>query len=296
MASGVKWMISRLIRDPLIHFLTIGLALFLAYGWLTPDEIAEDEILISESALLEFIQFRSRQFDEDRAREKLATMPDDERQRMVEDYIREEALYREALALGLNEGDYILKRRLVQKMEYLLSGSTAEDAVPEEAILEAYLAQHAPRYAKPTRHTFTHIFFSQETHGEQAKGLAADLLSKFSEDQPSFNEAGEYGDLFPYHRNYVDRPADYVASQFGSDWPDFLDQAPLDKWVGPVRSKLGQHLILITGRNAASVPSLDDIRPVLTRDYLAERRALQQQQATRALIDRYTIQYDGVSP
>jgi len=285
-------MISRLIRDPLLHFLTIGLALFLAYGWLAPDEHAEDEIWVSESALLEFIQFRSRQFDESRAREKLSNMAPDEYERMVSDFIREEALYREALALGLDDGDYIFKRRLVQKMEYLLSGTTEDPANANDEALEAYLAENTERYSRPARYTFTHIFFG----GEEATQQARQLLAAFKDDAPAFDAAGQYGDLFPYHRNYVDRPADYIASQFGVAWPDHLDKLDLDIWQGPFASELGQHLVLLTERVSGGIPTLDDIRSIITRDYVSERRQGQQEAAIHDLISRYAIRREGAQP
>jgi hypothetical protein len=285
-------MITKLVKDPLSHFMGAGLLLFLAYGWLTPDLPGDDEILISDATLLEFIQFRSRQFDEIRAREKLATMPEDERQRMIADFIREEALYREALALGLNEGDYILKRRLVQKMEYLVAGSASEPQAPGDAALQAYLNKHAARYTKPARYTFTHIFFSGGNASEQAQ----QLLAQFSSDAPTFDAAGQYGDLFPYHRNYVDRPADYIASQFGADWPKYLNRIDTGKWQGPYASELGQHLILLTERVEGGKPPLADIRAALMRDYASDQSRQKQEAAVQDLIKRYVIRYEGVNP
>ena len=116
--------IHTILRDPLLHFLAAGLLIFGLFDVLSPDEAdqRDDLILVDRAALLTFVQYRMRAFEPELAAARLDGLSDLERERLIADYVREEALHREALALGMDSGDYIIKRRLIQKVEFLAQG------------------------------------------------------------------------------------------------------------------------------------------------------------------------------
>ena len=138
--SGIRPDLTRLLKEPLVHFLAAGLGLFVLFGIVNRGEPDTDPnvITVDRDALLTFIQYRIKAFNPALAEEKLSSLSDDELERLIDDYVREEVLHREAIQLGLDEDDYVIRRRLVQKLEFITEGFAESGAEVDEASLGRY--------------------------------------------------------------------------------------------------------------------------------------------------------------
>jgi hypothetical protein len=289
----------RILKDPLVHFLAAGLAIFLVFMAVAPDDGDEDpmRIVVDRPALLEFLQFRARAFEPERANAMLDVMGRQELDALIRDYVREEALYREATALGLDKTDYVIKRRLVQTVEFV-AGNAAVPEPPDEKALAAYFAARADAYAAPASITFTHVFFDAGRGGEDAAAArAAETLAILNGRGVGFAEAPGWGDRFAYNVNYVDRPMDAVAGHFGDAFARQVFALPPDvaRWQGPVQSAYGIHLVLVAGRQEARVPPLAEIADRVGADYLAEQAARRRQALIDDMLRHYEVEvrFDG---
>ncbi|MDH3849107.1 MAG: peptidylprolyl isomerase, partial [Gammaproteobacteria bacterium] len=208
----------KFLREPLVHFLAIGIGLFVLFDLVAPEESNLDSktIVVDRDALLTFVQFRSKAFNPEVAAARLDALGDAELSMLIDDYVREEALHREALALGMDQNDYVIKQRLIQSLQFITNGfvSAAVD-VSDEEIAEYYEANRDDYYVDPYA-TFTHVYFSNDRHGrEQARQLAETKLAELNDANVPFSESTRHGERFLYNVNYVERTEDFVASHFG---------------------------------------------------------------------------------
>ena len=142
-----------------------------------------------------------------------------ERQDLPNQYVEEELLYREAKSLGLEEGDDVIRQRLVQKMNFLIEDLADTSGTPSDAELEEYLKKNQAQYVIEPSVTFTHVFADSSVHGEKAaKELAERLKVQLNSTHAAFNDAPQFGDRFPFLQNYVERTFDYIASHFGKEF------------------------------------------------------------------------------
>lgn len=288
----------RILREPLLHFLLAGAALYLLHALFGGgDEDADARrIVVDRPALLRFMQYQARAFEPGTFEAELQALGPAERQRLVDDYIREEVLYREAQALGLAQGDYVMRQRLVQKMSFLLEQDPG--AEPDEAVLQAYLEANAGLYRVEPSWTFTHVYLDPAEHGGDsgAEQAARQVLDRLNRARAGFNDAPRFGDRFAFLQNYVERTSDYVVSHFGEDFAAALEQLPVDAaaWQGPLQSLYGWHLVMLTARTSARLPELSEIRARVLDDFQREQAALLQEQALAELISRYDVELRGL--
>ena len=277
----------------MVHFLALALVLFATFSLLNGDrEASPREIRIDEATLLNYVQYRSRAFNEDQARQRLGAMPAAEKKRIVNNLIREEVLYREALAMGMDKEDYVIKQRLIQKMEYLARGFGLENTELENAEVEAYFRNHAATYVEAPGATFTHVFIKAEDNGDVALAKAGELLAELNNRQVAFSRATTFGDRFIYHSNYVERDKGLIASHFGDEFAEALFALPADEnhWQGPLRSRYGAHLVLLTNKTPGGLPPLESIYSRVAED--AKQWVLSQQadKAIAEMIDQYRVE------
>ena len=280
-----------LIRDPLTHFLAAGAALFVMASAVKPAESGDQTIIVDRAALLTHIQYRSKAFEPGAAEALLDGLSDDARERLIADFVREEALDREAIALGLDVDDYVIRQRRVQKAEFLAEAA-AQAAEPSTADVEAFYAGNAERYRSPASATLTHVFVSaKDRPPEEARKMALDLLDRLRAEGAGFDDATRYGDRFLFHKNYVDRTDDYIRSQIGPlATAAALDRAtPLKEWTGPYASDHGEHLLFVTARSDARLAPLTEIESVVRADLLEERRQQAIDAAINAIVRRYRV-------
>lgn len=283
-----------MIKDPLLHFLLLGALVFGVWYALHPPEPADDPrtILVDRAALLTFIQYRTRSFDEREAARRLDSWAPEVVDDLVKEFIREEALHRSATEMGLDSDDYVIRQRLVQKVEYLAEGVGEDLAAPPETELEAWYASRRDDYVEPATVTFAHVFFSGARHGgEGAKQLAASMLRKLNDDGVTFAAAPGFGDRFAYHVNYVQRSREEVVSHFGERMATSLFALAADatRWQGPFESPHGAHLVLLTRSEPARYPPFADLRERILRDWLAEASRRRKDAFIADLVQGFTI-------
>jgi hypothetical protein len=198
----------------------------------------------------------------------------EEERALVRRYVEGEALYREALALALDRGDVIVRRRLVQKMELLAQG-LGEPREPDDAALESWLSSHRERYALPSLIGFEHVFLRSEGEAKEAARALA-----------SGADPARLGQAFAHGRSVGAQSEQQLDTRFGPGFGARVFTVG-EGWSAPLRSSFGWHLVRITSRTAARTPTLAELRPKLRQDWLdAERTRL-----GRAEIDRVIARY-----
>ncbi len=283
-------------KQPLLHFLAAGAVLFTLFEAFGGSAGGDRTIRITRPAILEFMQYRNKAFQAERAEQTWDAFDPIERRRLIDEYVREEALFREATALGLDRDDYLIKRRLVQKLEFLSQGFAAADADPTGEEIAAYFDGHKVDYYLEPHATFTHVFFDAERRGpEQARRHAERELAALNRQRIPFSEAAGRGDRFPFHLNYVERVPDFVAAHFGDSMAKRVFELEPDEgaWRGPLASEYGWHVVLLTRREAGRLPLLAEIREVVVGDAKAEKIRLETEAEVGAIVDKYVVEIDG---
>ena len=284
-------MIKKLLKEPLVQFLIIALVLLGGERWINAEDYAYDQyhIQIDDQQLLQFMQLRAKTFKPDQAVAALAALGVKERQRLIDDYARNEVLFREAMALNLDKNDQIIRRRMIQKMDYLAQGFYDEAEPLTEQDLRDYFADQQQDYKKAAEATFTHVFIStQHRPSKEARAMADKLLSQLNTKQVPFENASRYGERFLYNRNYVNREDDEIGSHFGQSFQQAVFALSTgEQWQGPVQSSYGWHLVLLVKNAAAYVPEFEEVSSAVFAD--AQRQ--QQREVKRQAIDKLMAKY-----
>lgn len=266
-----------LAKEPLGHFLVAGLVV---YYLVSPGEQHQDidRIYIDRDVLATFVQYRTKTFQPDYADRVLSGMSRAELQGLIAEYQREEALYREAQALGMERGDYVIRQRLLGKMDFLTDRELPTSAI-DESELSRFFETHQSDYVEPAAVSFTHVFISGKNQsGAQTATKANALLRELADKDVTPTNALDLGDRFLFHTNYVDRGQTHIAAELGAAAAAaiFSTEMPVAQWSGPVASDYGLHIIFLTERSLAINPELNDVRIQVVNDFKrAKQRELQ---------------------
>ena len=272
----------RLLRDPLFHFLVLGAALFLVYSAVNGTAGAPaDRIVVDETQALRLAnQFK-------RTWMRLPTHQ--ELKGLAEDFVKEEILYREAQALGLDQDDLVIRRRLRQKMEFLNADLT-EPQAPTDTQLQAYLDANQDRFRRPDRFSLQQVFLNPNKPSGDINRAAAELLARLNTDPALTADPKSFGDATMLSAQLDGVTRREVANTFGRGFERNIENAPTGCWSGPYESSYGLHLVRITRREAGGLPAMAEIRPILEREWYAERRKEANERFYRALRARYDVE------
>jgi hypothetical protein len=283
-------------QQPLLHFILIGAALFAVYRWTATRGADEQKtIIVDRAALLTYMQYRAKFFDPDRSQSLLDGLGQEELDRLIDDYVREEVLYREAIALGLDSDDFVIRQRLIQKLEFINRDLSAQLAELGEQDLRQYFEEHRVDYTLPSRLVMTHVFFDQRAGGaEGAKRRAESTLEKLNASRVPFHEGPRHGDWFFYDVNFVGTTQDQVSRFLGSEIAKtVMTLEPSNAiWRGPFPSEYGYHLIMMTDRSPARYLELDEIRQRVQNDARRERMKELDDAVIQSVIDAYDVRID----
>ena len=271
------------LREPLLHFLVIGFVLFAVYSAFNPqpgDRYQSSRIELTEDDLRQVIVAWTAQWQRPPTPEEMRGL--------LENKIREEILYREALALGLDKGDTIVKRRLAQKMDFLSEDVSGLRESPVEE-LKAWYAKNSERFALPGRMSFRHIYFSVDQRGQRARDAAVQTLQKLNGTAADSPLAANAGDPFMFQDYYGDRLPEQVANVFGSKFAQVLFQLKTGAWSGPVESGLGWHLVFIESVSPDRVPVFEEIAADVKAEWIAAQREESKRKAFEAMRARYEV-------
>jgi len=274
----------RWIREPLVQFTVLGVVLFLAWA-VASDLFAVDEtrhIVMDEGEIELLADGWTRQWQRPPTAEELRGL--------VDARVREEILYREAQAMGLDVNDLVVRRRMVQKME-LLSQDLALLVDPTDQELRAFFAENRDDYLVPPRISFSHIYFNVD-RGDAAVYEDADrVLAELRSASPQLERAPERGDRFMLAYDYrLQTPAE-VQRAFGSGFSEELFGLE-SGWQGPIASGYGLHLVNITERVESRASEYEEVRERLVNDFNRMRQERANQSLYEALSERYLVEID----
>jgi peptidyl-prolyl cis-trans isomerase C len=261
---------------PLAVFLLLGLAVFALDHWRDGDA-APRSIEVTQAQLAGIRERWAAQWDRPPTDSELAGL--------VDDAVTEEILYREALRLGLDRDDTIVRRRLAQKMTFMLEDGAAVP-LPTDSELEISYAAGGDRYREPRRTTFVHVFLSHD-RGADLDGDARAILDEL---QGSVGDAWrQFGDPFMLLREYADRTDQEIAELFGDRFAAAVPDLTSGAWHGPIESAYGMHLVRVVARTESRLPSFTDVRDRILEVLVAERRREQNEAALDAVRAQYEV-------
>jgi hypothetical protein len=273
---------SRLIHEPLVHFLVLGAGLFVLYGYVGDTEPERaDRVVVEEADVTRLAEQFQRTWMRPPTRAEL--------EGLAEDFVEEEILYREALALELDKNDLIIRRRMRQKIEFL-NADLVEQAEPTDDELQTYLEANPEKFEVPSRYSFQQIYLNPEASSDHAEKRAAAVLAELQADPWLGADPQSLGDATLLPTGLESASRRMISSVFGAGLADAVAGAEMDVWTGPYDSSYGLHLILLTEKEEGGLPPFEQIRPTVEREWSNERRQEANERFYRALRERYSIE------
>jgi peptidyl-prolyl cis-trans isomerase C len=272
-------LVRRWLREPLLHFLLVGALIFAVYDLVRPPPgraAPADRIVLTKNDLRQLAVFWIAQ-----AR---AAPTADEMRALVDQKVREEILSREAVALGLDKDDEMIRRRLAQKMDFLAADMAALQD-PSEAELRAWFAQNSGRFALPPRASFRHLYFSFD-RGPGAQDAAAAAFARLAGEPAA---AAAAADPFMFRDYYGDRTPEQIAKEFGPDFAKAVFRLEPGAWRGPIRSGYGWHLVFVDATEPGHIPAFEEVEPDVRSAWLDQKQRELKRIAFEAMRARYTV-------
>ena len=272
----------KLLREPLLHFMVIGAAIYLLYGVFAetlPE--ADDKTIVVSAGEIEWMQT---------AWQKRWNRPPTaaEFDGLIQQYIKETVLYREALTMGLNQHDQVIRRRLAQKLEFLAKDLVALTP-PTEEELQSYFESHLDRYQEPTRYTFTQVFIDPDKRGDATLNDAEVIKATLIAQGDAIDDAGALGDDFMLQNYYPEKEQTEIQKHFGSGFAESLIELSIGQWHGPVLSGYGVHLVYVSNIIEPPAPVFAEVRERVVQDWTMDRSEELNEQFYANLRDRYTV-------
>jgi hypothetical protein len=268
----------QIVREPLLHFLLIGLALFLLYGVVSPGDSASRTITISAGEIADMRRQHTALWGSPPSAEQLTGL--------INARVRDEILYREGLAQGLDRDDPVIKRRIRQKVE-VMAEEEGSEAAPTDAELGAYLRRHPDRFMKPAVVSFDQIYFNPQ--GPDTPASVAAIKARLAAGAPPTG----FGQPTMLPARVTRSDADLVARDFGADFAKALVKLPVGQWSGPIGSGVGVHLVRVTELVPPELPPLGDVRAQLVREWENDRRIAASEASYKRARSRYDVVIEG---
>lgn len=270
-------------REPLVHFLLIGVLIYALFALFAGDSGSDDERTITVTAgdIQALTDQWTRVWRRPPTEEELA--------RILRDHVRVQILYREAVAMGLDKGDTVIERRLAQKVE-LLAQSLVAPEEPTDEVLQAWYAENAERFRQPDVYTVTHVFFDPDKRDATTLDDAKALLAQFKASEEPPTDVTDYGDRFMLQNYYPNRSEIELRKLFGSGFTDQIIKLEPGIWHGPILSGYGTHLVLVNDKTVATQPPFDVVREQVREMWLRE----QVNELSERFIDNLVSRYDIV--
>jgi hypothetical protein len=278
-------MFGRLLREPLVHFLAFALTVFGAYHVLAPsaDGGKTDRIVVTAGKIEQIAARFAQVWQRPPTPQELKGL--------IDEQVKEDIYVREALALGLDKDDAVIRRRLRQKME-LLSDAGADALSPTDAELEAYLKSHPETFAVDPAISFEQVFLNPQRHGAAIDQTAATILETLKA-RPE-TDVSTLGDssLLPTEMPLTSLKS--VGHVFGGEFADAIGKAKAGAWTGPIASGFGLHIVRVSERQEGRVPALSDVRDAIVRDWTNDKRKELENDRLAALLKRYEVTVESI--
>jgi len=274
-------MMARIAREPFVHFAVLGAAIFIAYRAIAPASVNDAEIVVTADRIAAL----GAQFSGMHA----GRPPNEQELRgLIERHVRDEMLYRDAIALGLDRDDPVVRNRILQKAEILRGDALSVE--PSEADLQAYLDAHRKEFDIPARVSFEQIYFDPSKHGDNVDAVMA--RARRSLDSGVGADAGDRT-LLPSTMSRVS-PGD-ISAQFGEVFAQAVAEIRDAAWHGPFMTTYGVHLVRMTWRGEPTRATLDNARVVVTREWSRAHAVAMKEQFDRELAARYTVRIEPLA-
>jgi hypothetical protein len=273
-----------LLKEPLLHFLLVGAALFGAYTWLNrtvekPSVGKTPQIQVSAGDVQWLVENWTTQWQRPPTQQELRGL--------VVDYLNEQLLAREARALGLEENDVIIRRRLAQKLTFLID-DTLRRADPSDDELQQFYETNAQRFRSGARISFVHIYFSPQLRADAR--LDATAVLKLLEE--SSRSATELGDRLLLESEFRDETEQSISSAFGLGFARAVFALKSNAWSGPIESGYGLHLVRVLALQEARLPSLSEVRARVLEDWKREQEQIAKERYLAQLRRKYDVVVD----
>ena len=261
-----------LLKEPLIHFMLIGVALFLVFAVVNREEVnSEDTIEVDAGRIEQLAIVFQKTWQRPPTREEL--------QALIDDYVLEEIYYRQAVAMGIDRDDTIIRRRLRQKLEFLTDDLTSLGKATE-AELQTYLAEHPEKFRESPTFSFQQIYINPEKQDK-------DAVAKLLEQARAGNMESPGSGLLP--GRFEESTVGTIDGQFGIGFAAQLDKLEPGNWEGPIESGLGMHLVLVEEKTAGRLPALADIQQQVEREWSNDQLVAARKEMNRRLRQQYEV-------
>lgn len=266
----------KLIKEPFLHFVLLGLALFVLYGLVNESDGNSDEnrIVISAGRIDQMNRLFQKTWQREPTPEELKGL--------VDDYVLEEVYYRQAKEMGIDQDDVMIRRRLRQKLEFL-SDDVAAMVLPTDEDLEVYLKANARKFRKDASFSFQQIYLNPELHGDNVKQEAEKQLIMVRKGEDVRGDRT----MLPHRLDMA--PSRVVGSSFGLEFAQALNELELGQWQGPVVSSFGLHLVKVDKRVDGRVPDMKEIKPVLKREWSNDKRMAVRKEVNERMLKEYEV-------
>ena len=270
------------LKEPLVHFIFLGALIFIGYEFVrSGDDHPGAEIVVSDARTASMVQTFIRTWQRPPTESEFS--------RLIDDYIKTEIFVREALALGLDRDDLIIRRRLRQKMEFFFDES-APVSDPTEQELSAFLAQHADQYRTDTRVTFSHVYLDPQRRAAATKADAKRLLKELGVPDSNVDPLALGDSIMVLKPRWEGATQSELVGVFGTTFTNALVQQPPGQWVGPLASAYGEHLVKIDVFEWGVVPKLERVRSQVERDWRVRARQARQEATYQRLLKKYRVE------
>jgi len=274
----------KLIREPLVHFLLIGAGLFLLFGWRgNPASLPGGQsgppttkIIVSQGDIDQMIALFGKTWQRQPTEEEIKGL--------VNEFVRDEIYYREAIAIGLDKDDAVLRRRLRQKMEFIFE-DISSGAEPTDKDLDAFLKKYSEKYLIDPQMSFRHVYVNADRRGKSAEADARQILAQLNEG----TDPDSVGDPLLMESEIRLAPLWDIRKQFGDQFSRGLLTLKQGRWDGPVLSGFGLHLVFVKKRVGGRLPELNEVREMVKRDWMFERQKELKDAAYAKIRERYTV-------
>lgn len=273
------------LKEPLVHFLIAGAAVFAVYGWINNGAVNTsnpDRVVHISAGQVEWLK-------QTWARQKGRPPNGDELQGMVAGYVKEELLAREARQLKLDENDTVVRRRLAQKMDFMVQ-DTSQFAEPNEEELRRLFEAHSVRFQTPARISFTHVFFNRDKRGTESEADALAALELLS--QTGSESLPDIGDRFLAQYEFFETEEQAVSGVFGPEFARRVFSLEPGKWQGPIKSGYGLHLVLLTRKEPARLPDFTTVKDEVMVLWRQQQEREGRERYFSALLEKYDVVID----
>ena len=280
--------ILRIIKEPLLHFILTGAAIYLMFTWFGRTEseevVAIGSIVITEGEMVWLAGAWRKRWNRPPTNEEMLGL--------VRQHLRETVLYREAMSMGLDRDDTIVRRRLAQKLEFLSQGLVQPEP-PSEEQLKKYFEDNIDRYRMPRQITFTHVFLDPDKRGDQTLMDAEALKAKLIAEATVPMESCDLDDSLMLQGYYPERSEADISKLFGSEFVKLTIKLEPEKWHGPVLSGYGTHLVYVHALQEFPTPIFEQVAGRVAEDWETGKWQELNAEYIESFLKRYEVVMEG---